>query len=150
MTTIEQAREQATEALKGVGYDARALPHSLRVVHLIDQIECEVSMGGVHGWLSNAGGDGPDVVEAFDAIGAHQCAGIVREILSFFPGGAPAIDDQARGAQLESMPDDVFDRWRDLGLRLLSWPDDIYVLMQRFIDEHQQDFAASTGASTSE
>jgi hypothetical protein len=137
----DQALEIADEACKRVGYDARALPPSLQVVHLIGRLNVEVILGGVLGWLINAGEYGPDTAKAFDAVGAHQCASIVREILAFFPGGTPAIEDRERVRQIEVVEDVAEVPWRELGNRLLAWPDDIQVLLQRFIDEHEADFS---------
>jgi hypothetical protein len=31
--------------------------------------------------------------------------------------------------------------WRELGSRLLTWPEDIYALLQKFIAEHEADFS---------
>lgn len=30
--------------------------------------------------------------------------------------------------------------WRELGNRLVTWPDDIYLLLEKFIAEHEADF----------
>jgi Domain of unknown function (DUF4375) len=97
--------------------------------------------GGVVGWLINSSGKyGPETVEAFEVVGAHQCAGIVREILSFFPEGKPAAEDHERVQQITNVEEIAEPHWNELGDRLLTWPDDIYVLLQKFINEHEADF----------
>ena len=141
MLTMKHALKAADDALIKVGYDRRALPPTLKVVHLISWVEYEVTLGGVLGWLTNMGEYGPDTVKALETVGAHQCAAIVREILAFFPDGAPASGDQERVQQILAVEDIAESHWRELGDRLLAWPDDIYVLLGKFIAEHEVDFA---------
>ena len=84
---------------------------------------------------------GPDTAKALETVGAHQCAAIVREILAFFPGGTPASDDRERVRQMQDLGEAAEDHWSELGDRLLTYPDDIYVLLQRFVAEHEADFS---------
>ncbi len=141
MVTVERAFEIAEEACKRAGYDRRALPPALQAVHLINWLNFEVHLGGVLGWLINMGDYGPSTVKALEAVGAHQCASIVREILAFFPEGAPASEDQERVRQIMDVEDIAESHWSDLGDRLLPWPDDINTLLQKFIEEHEADFS---------
>ena len=92
------------------------------------------------GWLVNMGEYGPDTVNALEIVGAHQCAAIIREILSFFHEGKPPAEDQERVRQIMAVEDVAEPRWSDLGDRLLAWPDDIHALLQQFINEHEADF----------
>ncbi len=138
---VNQALRVVNDAYRRAGYDVRALPATLQVVRLIDQLEFEVIQGGVYGWLINTGEHGPDTVKALETIGAHQCAAIVREILAFFPDGTPSPEDRKRVQQMEDIGEIGEKSWRELGNRLLTWPDDIYVLLQRFIKEHEADFS---------
>lgn len=140
MITVERAFEIAEEACKNLGYDRRALPQTLQVVHLINWVRFEVTLGGVLGWLTNMGEYGPDTVEALETVGAHQCAAIVREMLAFFPEGTPASEDRERVQQILAVEDVAESHWSDLGDRLLAWPDDIYALLEKFIAEHEADF----------
>ena len=142
MIDVEHALEVADTAWENHGFDARALPPSLKVVHLIGWLDAAVAQGGVYGWLINSSGPhGPDTVTALETVGAHQCASIVREILAFFPEGTPSFDDQTRVRQMEDIGEVGERSWRDLGNRLLEWPDDIYALLEKFIAEHEADFA---------
>ncbi|MEO5729918.1 MAG: DUF4375 domain-containing protein [Byssovorax sp.] len=140
MMDPDDAIKFSNKVLVDVGYDRRALPPSLRVVHLIGWLDYEVVLGGVYGWLSNMGEYGPDTVTALETVGARQCAAIVREMLAFFPEGTPAIDCRDRMQQISAVEDVAESRWRDLGCRLLTWPDDVHVLLQKFITEHEADF----------
>lgn len=137
----DDAIEFASEAWKRVGYDRRALSPALQVVHFISWLRFEVTLGGVLGWLTNMGEYGPDTVKALETVGAHQCAAIVREMLAFFPEGAPASEDRERVQQILAVEDVAESHWSDLGDRLLAWPDDIYVLLEKFIAEHEADFS---------
>jgi len=140
MITIARALEAAEEACKKANYESRSLARPLQVVHLINWINFEIALGGVYGWLINMGEFGPDTVAALETVGAHKCAAIVREILAPFPDGQPSHDDRERVQQMEDIGEAGEKRWRDLGNRLLAWPDDINALLQKFIDKHEADF----------
>ena len=136
-----EAIEFAINAWEKVGFKVRALPYSQQVVFLIGWLSSEVEQGGVYGWLVNMGEHGPDTVKAFEAVGAHQCAAIVREILAFFPRGTPSPDDQERVRQMMAVEDVANNHWSDLGDRLLRWPDKIDELLHKFVAQHEADFA---------
>ncbi len=141
MITVEEAFEITHEACKRAGFDRKALPPSMQTVDLINYLDFEVHLGSVYGWLINMGHEGPDTVKALEAVGAHRCAALVREILEFFPDGEPAPDDRDRVRQMETASEADLDRWRELGERLLQWPDDIHALLQAYITAHEEDFA---------
>ena len=46
MDLVDRAFAVANDAYKKAGYDVRALPPSLQVVRLIDQLDFEVAHGG--------------------------------------------------------------------------------------------------------
>lgn len=140
MVDANRAIENVDRTWKDLGFDRRALPPTLQVVHFIAWIESEVMIGGVLGWLVNMGEYGPDTVNAFKVVGAHQCAAIVREILSFFPAGKPPAEDQERVRRIMAVEDIAEARWSELGDRMLAWPDDIHSLLEQFINEHEADF----------
>lgn len=141
MVTMGRALEVADDAWEKAGFDSRALSPTLQVVHLIGRLEFEVALGGVLGWLTNMGEYGPDTVKVLETVEAHQCAAIVREMLAFFPEGAPAIDCRDRMQQILAVEEVAESPWRELGSRLLTWPEDIYALLQKFIAEHEADFS---------
>jgi hypothetical protein len=141
MITVESAFEIAEEACKNVNYDRRALPPTLQVMHLINWLRFEVHLGGVYGWLINMGEYGPDTVKALETVGAYQGAALVREMLAFFPEGTPASDCRERVQQMEDIGEIGERSWRELGNRLLTWPDDLYVVLEKFIAEHEADFS---------
>lgn len=141
MMDPDRAIEIANDAWEKNGFDRGTLPSSLKIVHLIGWLDYEATLGGVLGWLTNMGEYGPDTVKALEAVGAHQCAAIVREILAFFPEGTPASEDQERVRQIMAVEDVAEPHWRELGDRLLTWPDDIHVLLEKFVTEHEADFS---------
>jgi hypothetical protein len=140
-----RAVEVASEYRRMVGHDVRALPPAVRVLHLIGWLRSEVMLGGVYSWLDSMGEHGPDTADALDTIGAHPAAAIVRRILSPFPKGRPAADHQDRAQQLEKIdenPDVSVHEWGDLGDRLLDWVEDLDVLLQPFVGEHEAELIA--------
>ena len=141
MVTVERALEAADDAWEKAGFNPQAISPTLQSVHLIGRLEFEVALGGVLGWLTNMGEYGPETIKSFEAIGAHQCAAIVRAMLAFFPEGTPAIDCRDRMQQILAVEDVAEGDWRELGNRLLTWPDDIYALLEKFIAEHEADFS---------
>jgi len=64
----------------------------------------------------------------------------MREILAFFPQGAPSSDDQERVRQMMAVEEIANSHWGDLGDRLLTWPDDIDDLLQKFVARHESYF----------
>ncbi|MFS8070864.1 MAG: DUF4375 domain-containing protein [Byssovorax sp.] len=140
MIDPDDAIEFADNAWVKAGYDLRALQPALQVVQLINWLNFETILGGVYGWLINKGYYGPDTARALETVGAHQCAAIVREILAFFPESTPTTNDRERVQQMEDIGEAGETSWRELGNRLLTWPDDIYALLEKFIAEHEADF----------
>jgi len=136
----DEAIKIVTKKWEELRYDRQALSAPQKTLHLISWLNFEVAHGGVYGWLINMGEYGPDTATALEDVDAHQCASIVREILSFFPDSKPAAEVQERVRQIMAVEDVAEPHWSDLGARLLAWPDDIYVLLQKFVDEHEADF----------
>jgi len=141
MVTVERALEIADDAWENHGFNVQSIAPPLQVIHLIGRLEFEVSLGGVYGWLINMGEQGPDTVKALETVGAHQGAALVREMLAFFPEGTPASDCRERVQQMEDIGEIGESHWRELGNRLLTWPENIYALLEKFIAEHEADFS---------
>lgn len=64
MDLVDRAFEVVNEAYKDAEYNVRALLPAMQVVCLIDELDFEVALGGVLGWLINRGEYGPDTVKA--------------------------------------------------------------------------------------
>ena len=141
MIDVDRALEIADQFWGKDGFDPRTLPMALQTIHLIGRLDSEVNLGGVYGWLINMGEYGPDTVKALEAIGAQQCAAIIHAVLAFFPESAPAFDCRQRVQQMGDIGELGEKTWRELGNRLLAWPDDIHALLQQFVNEHESDFA---------
>jgi Domain of unknown function (DUF4375) len=140
MIDPDRAIEIADAACERVGFNESLLSWPLLVVYLISQLNVETILGGAYGWLGNEGGHGPDTAKALETVGAHRCAAIVREMLSYFPDSTPSLDIMERSRQMEDIGEVGEKAWRELGNRLLTWPDDINALLQKFINEHEADF----------
>jgi Domain of unknown function (DUF4375) len=140
MIDSDQAIEISDNAWEKAGFDAKRLTYAVRVVHLIARLNVETILGGILGWLSNAGGYALETVAALESVGAHTAASIVREVIAFFPDGTPAFSAHERARQIMDIADLAESHWSELGDRLLAWPDDINALLQKFINEHEADF----------
>lgn len=158
--TNDQALRIADEAAQRANYDLQCIPKPLRVTRLLGQMSFEISVGGVPLWLVNTSGKhAVDTVEALEEIGAHDCAGIVRRMLAFFPDHAPPEDDGTRAMQVEQVRSRAEAVWRDLADQLLGWPDDVESLLHTYVSNHEAEFraaqrcavtsAATRGASSS-
>lgn len=143
---INRALKVTHDTCKAVGWNMRRLPPALSVVHLIERLDFEVNRGGVRGWLINTSGAyGSETAQALEIVGADRAAAILREVLAFFPGGAPALDEQSRIQQVAKASRVDLDRWRELGSRLVEWPENIYALLQQFVTAHEAEFATCAG-----
>jgi hypothetical protein len=143
MISVSEALALADRAWKKSRYNLRELPRTLQTIQLIGQLEFEVTLGGVLGWLTNSSGKyAPETSQALEAIGASQCAAIVRRILAFFPNSTPALEDAERVRQIESVLPLAGDAWRELGDALLEWPEDISRLLELYISAHESDFVS--------
>ena len=129
MIDPDQAIEISDNAWEKVGFDAKKLPYAVRAVHLIARLNVETILGGILGWLSNAGGYARETIDALECVGAHTGASIVREVIAVFPNGTPAFSPQERAQQIMDIADVAESRWSELGDRLLTWPDDINTLL---------------------
>jgi hypothetical protein len=145
MISLVAALENADEMWKSCGHDVGELSPTVRVAYLIGQLDFEVTLGGVLGWLSNSSGaHGVETAEALELIGAHKCAAIIRKILAFFPGGALETDDGARIRKIQEALPTAQTEWRELGNKLLTWPDDVSGLLTLYVSEHEDDFRKTT------
>jgi hypothetical protein len=140
-TSYDEAINAADAAVRARGFDARAVSPAVRTVYLVGQLDFELTTGGVIQWLTNrSGGYASDTAHALDEIGATNCATLLRKILSFFRDGAVPEDDVARVAQIGLLRPAVDAAWRELGDSLLEWPDDVDVLLRRYVASHSTEF----------
>jgi hypothetical protein len=146
--TLEEALQVADEAVRRANWDVRSVVKPLRIVYLVGQLEFEVTLGGVHGWLVNTSGKyAVDATQALDEIGAHDCARIVRRILAFLPE-SPSPEDIVRSQQVEQALPAAGAAWRRLAGELLNWPDDVDRLLRVHVSNHEAEFRqASIGLS---
>ncbi len=123
------------------GFDLAAVPHPIAVVYLVGQLEFEVASGGVLQWLTNSSGrEAPATAAALREIGAAACAEIVDQIIATV---VPAPDfrddaDRSRAVRLESVG--AQSAWRELADDLLDWPDDVDILLRRFVGANAEAF----------
>lgn len=128
------------------GYDVHAVPHPVRVVYLVGQLEFELVGGGVAQWLSNRSGRyAGATVAALREIGAEACACIVERMIVPI-GPEERLDDDAWRADVVRLaPIDVVGAWRSLADDLLEWPDDVDALLRRYVAANEAAFAGAPG-----
>ena len=70
---------------------------STEISSLVNELEDQVNNGGFHQFFNNSSGDDTaETVEALEAIGAAQVAGILIRAASKFPGNMPPKDRTQR------------------------------------------------------
>jgi hypothetical protein len=110
--SIEEVNNELKNKIRRLGFDH--LSQQEKVLHHVILIELEVEKGGFNAYFFNSSGNyAQDTPEAFDAIGAHQAAKIVRQAISLFPGGGPPRDQATRDALFDLVSDDIAARWRE-------------------------------------
>jgi hypothetical protein len=143
MTSVERALELSDAWWSHAPPELRTGPGVLQAVHLVGQLDFEVNLGGLLGWLTNSsGGYGAETVVALDDIGAHRCAMILRTALMSFPDGKPAKDGPERTRQIQSLLPAAAQSWRQAGDALLASPDDVAKLLEAYVTRHVGAFAS--------
>ncbi|OAI56554.1 hypothetical protein AYO49_00710 [Verrucomicrobiaceae bacterium SCGC AG-212-N21] len=75
-----------------------------QVLILLSQLRSETLNGTVDQYLANSSGDNfADALAALREIQASECAQLLEEMASWFPGGQPAQNRMTRGEQLSKM-----------------------------------------------
>jgi hypothetical protein len=107
--------------------------HKAQITDLIDELEAEVNNGGFHQFFYNSAGDNTvETIQALQAIGALHMADILRRAAAKFPGGMPPRERFARqDILLELFPDSA--RFEELDNEFYAYPDDLSVLVKKFI-----------------
>jgi hypothetical protein len=139
MIPFEEALASADRQVGERGVDH--VSSVVRSVYLITQLDYEITLGSVLGWLTNtSGGYARETAQALDEIGATKCAEIVHQIISPFGANAPPLDDVARSVEVQRLvpANDKF--WRKLADQLLEWPDDVDRLLREFVQRHETEF----------
>ena len=76
---------------------------------------------------------------ALTAIGAHQCAAIVKEALELVPKPLP-IEHEACWKVMHSLPEPVAAQFASLDGRFFAYPDDLTELLFAFVAAHPDVF----------
>ncbi len=112
-----------------------------RVFRRVWELESEVNNGGFEQYILNGSGQyATQAVEALAAIGALNCAAIVREALAMLGPQFPWNDEAARHSALEAMGDAASDALEPFDTSFLAYPDDLTALLYAFVDQHADEF----------
>ena len=102
------------------------------------ELEGDVNNGGFCQYFYNSSGDTAFIVlEALDAIDAHQCAAIVKRALSVFPSGLVPQDRGHREILLDRLPEAVLEPLEGLDQEFFVYPDNLTVLLHRYVTENR-------------
>jgi hypothetical protein len=122
-----------------------ALTPAEQVAYCVDALEREVNNGGFEQFFWNSSGDtAHETLEALQALGAQQAAGLLREAIAHFPGGKVPASRDERERLLQSMPTGSRDKWSELDSRFCAYPDDLTALMRRYVELNRAGFRSST------
>ena len=119
-----------------------------RVFRAIWDLESDVNNGGFDQYFFNNSGDTAfAVVEALEAIGAHEAARIVAKANGVFPRSAPPRDRDQRQELLLALKPRQETLLEELSEEFFQYPDDLTELLHAYVKKHSVDIpgAAETG-----
>ena len=106
--------------------------HEQKVFSAIGELESLVNNGGFQGYFGNGAETASFATTGLLAVGAHQCAVIVKETLALVPAPLPTEHD-ACWEVMHSLPESVAARFRLLDDRFLAYPDNLTELLFTFV-----------------
>ena len=106
--------------------------HEQKVFSAIWELESLVNNGGFRGYFGNSAQMADFAPTALIAVGAHQCAAIVKEALALVPKPLPT-DHNACWKLMHSLPEQVAAQFASLDDRFFAYPDDLTELLFAFV-----------------
>jgi len=110
-----------------------------KVFSAIWELESLVNNGGFRGYFGNGAETASYAPAALLAIGARQCAGIVKEALALVPAPLPP-EQEACWELMHSLPEPVAAQFASLDDRFFAYPDDLTELLFAFVAAHPDVF----------
>jgi hypothetical protein len=124
---------------EAVGFDA--LTPAEQVAYCIDELDREVYNGGFHHYfVTSAGDQAREAVEALRWIGAEHTATLVERAMAVFPKGGPSPEGSTRCAQVEALGESARATWDRLDGEFLENGENLAELMRRYVWRRQRDF----------
>lgn len=109
-----------------------------RILYVTQTLEQEINNGGFSQYFFNSSGDlANELIDAFNAIGAHKTAAICQKALSAFHDTVPT-DRPRRQAVMERMHCDKL--WEKCDEAFYEYEDDLEALNRDFILAHTESF----------
>ncbi len=122
-----------------LGFDGLSEPE--KVFLCVEDVESEVNNGGFLQYFFNSSGDHALFASgAFESIGAHHTAGIVKKACAVFPNGEPPPDRTERQELLERIEEQIEDSLSDLDDSFYVYNDDLENLILAYAKEHRTSF----------
>jgi hypothetical protein len=113
--------------------------HEQKVFSAIWELESLVNNGGFQGYFGNGAETASFAPNALLAVGAHQCAAIVKEALVLVPAPLPTEHD-ACWEVMHSLPEPVAAQFALLDNRFFAYPDKLSELLFAFVAAHPDVF----------
>jgi hypothetical protein len=141
MDRFDYRYEIASTLVKKVGYNIALVSHSVAVIYLIEELEIEVTNGGVAQWLVNSSGSyAAQTIAALREVGANRSAEIVEEIVQLLQYTGDLGDEAGRVAAVMRAGESVHFAWYRLSDELLDTPDELDSLLRAYFAAHQHEF----------
>ena len=113
--------------------------HEQKVFSAIWELESLVNNGGFQAYFGNCAETASFAPTALTAVGAHQCAALVKEALALVPRPLPTEQD-ACWKIMHSLPEPVAAQFASLDDRFFAYPDDLTELLFAFVAAHPNIF----------
>jgi hypothetical protein len=124
--------------------DPSGIPAEARNIELVHILMGEVANGGLDQYFYNSSGDEwPQTLAMLEEIQHAAAADCLRRASGLFGENGPAIDRNAREAQLEDLDDHAYASLEELSSALLETSADIERLLADYIHAHAVVFQAT-------
>nr|WP_321245063.1 DUF4375 domain-containing protein [uncultured Psychroserpens sp.] len=107
----------------------------------IDIFESELTNGGIYDFFYNTSGAyAHEILEAYQAIGAHESADLVNLAIKIFPELPVPKDIFTRRSFMENLDDSIASNWNTIENSFLNSKEDIVSLLIDYIKIHKSIF----------
>jgi hypothetical protein len=121
--------------------DFTELSQQEQVFVYIDIFESELTNGGIYDFFYNTSGAyAHEVLEAYEAIGAHESAELIHNAIKNFPELPVPKDIFMRRSFMTNLDDSIESAWNAIEHSFLNSKEDIVSLLIDYIKTHKSTF----------
>nr|WP_255651237.1 DMP19 family protein [Cesiribacter sp. SM1] len=118
----------------GAEADLNNLSAPEKVFVYIDYLDRQVNNGGFHQFFFNSTGEyAHEVLDAYEAIGAHKTADIIERAIKLFPVLPIPKDTLVRRTVMLDLTEEIEDAWNSLDDEFYKYEDDVLRLLIEFL-----------------